>query len=349
MNPAFRTIGILKPLGWLYGGIMSVRNRWYDCGRLECHAFPLPVISIGNITVGGTGKTPHTEYIVSLLKDSFRLAVLSRGYGRSTRGFIKSDAASDSNMIGDEPTQIRRHFPDITVAVCEDRAEGIGRLDGHEVIVLDDAYQHRKVRPSLNILLVNWKRNILDDCVMPAGRMRENASGRDRADLIIVTKCPSDLSGSDMDALAGKLAVKENQPVFFSTMEGGKIYPFMDSVQIPSFEGRPLLGVTGIASPAPMKSDMEMLSNKVEMMSYPDHHRYSGRDISNIGQKLEAMGPDAVVMTTEKDAARLYSMQLPMELAEKIFIMPVNVRFLKDSDVFDRIITEHVNSFNNHV
>ncbi|MBQ0094224.1 MAG: tetraacyldisaccharide 4'-kinase [Bacteroidetes bacterium] len=351
MNPAFRTIGILKPLGWLYGGIMSVRNRWYDCGRLECHAFPLPVISIGNITVGGTGKTPHTEYIVSLLKDSFRLAVLSRGYGRSTRGFIKSDAASDSNMIGDEPTQIRRHFPDITVAVCEDRAEGIRKLDGHEAIVLDDAFQHRKVKPSLNILLVNWKRNILYDCVLPAGRMRENASGRIRADIIIVTKCPAQLPESEMEALAGQLAVRNDQKVFFSAMQGGDIYPFMESVQVPSFQGRPLLGVTGIASPAPMQSDMERLSDKVEMMSFPDHHRYSNHDISGILQKLESMGPDAVVLTTEKDAARLYSMQLPIGLAERIFIMPVSVRFLKDGDAFDRAVTDHVKSFNkqNHV
>lgn len=346
MDPSFRTIGILKPLSWLYSGAMHIRNRWYDRGVLKTNKFGLPVISIGNITVGGTGKTPHTEYLVSLLKDQARLAVLSRGYGRKTKGFIKSDATSDSDSIGDEPTQIRRHFPDITVAVCEDRAEGIRRLSDHEVIVLDDAYQHRKVCPSLNILLVNWKRNILEDCVMPAGRMRESASGRDRADIIIVTKCPAALNESEMSVLAGKLAVRDNQKVFFSTMAGGTVYPFVDCVPVPSFEGRPLLGVTGIASPAPMKADMEKLSDKIEMMSYPDHHRYSDRDICDIQKKIGSMGSDAVILTTEKDAARLYSMQLPIGLAERIFIMPVSVRFLKDKDAFDLSVIQHVKSFN---
>ena len=203
MNHAFKINDILRPLGWLYDLTTGIRNKMYDRGLLKSTSFSVPVISIGNITVGGTGKTPHTEYIAALIKDHFRTAILSRGYGRRTRGYILAESTATSLTIGDEPLQMHRRFPDIDLAVCENRAFGIERLirdrDSH-VILLDDAFQHRGVTPSLNILLVNYNRNILDDAMLPAGRLRENAAGRKRAHIIIVTKCPRNLSSDSMGA-----------------------------------------------------------------------------------------------------------------------------------------------------
>lgn len=348
MEPSFKIYNILRPLGWLYGLITGIRNLLYDSKVLKSKSFPFPVISIGNITVGGTGKTPHAEYTATLLKDRYKTAVLSRGYGRHTKGFFMSDSHSDSGLIGDEPLQIKRRFPDLEVAVCADRAKGISRLTemcSPQVIILDDAFQHRRITPSLNILLVNWHRNILADAMMPAGHLRENAKGRRRADIIIVTKCPDDLSKKSMNDLTKRLKVKPEQQVFFTTPDYSQPYLIDDSGHPLQLPGVPLLAVTGIVSPTLMTAELERQGHQVSLMDYPDHHRFTKQDIVNITNRLESMGPDAVVVTTAKDAARLSDLELDDALRKKIYVLPVGIRFLRDAARFENEVTDHVESF----
>lgn len=348
MKSEFRINNALRPLGWLYGLVTGIRNRLYDKGIRKSQEFPIPVISIGNITVGGTGKTPHAEYTATLLKDRFKTAVLSRGYGRHTKGFFMSDAHSDSGLIGDEPLQIKRRYPDLEVAVCSDRAQGITRLMemcAPQAVILDDAFQHRRIKPSLNILLVNWHRNILDDAMLPAGYLRENVKGRRRADIIIVTKCPEDLSKEAMNELAQRLIVDPRQKVFFTTPHYNRPYLIDDAGTPLDLPKAPLLAVTGIASPALMKAELERQGNEVTLMAYPDHYRFTKQDIQNITERLESIGQDAVIVTTAKDAARLLDLNLDEELRKKIYVLPVGVRFLRDADKFEQIVVKHVESF----
>lgn len=348
MNSEFRINNILRPIGWLYGTVTGIRNLLYDKGIRKSESFPLPVISIGNITVGGTGKTPHAEYTATLLKDRYKTAVLSRGYGRHTKGFFMSDAHSDSGLIGDEPLQIKRRFPDLEVAVCSDRAKGIRRLMemcNPQVIILDDAFQHRRINPSLNILLVNWHRNILDDAMLPAGYLRESVKGRRRADFIIVTKCPDDLDKKAMVELTRRLKVKPEQQVFFTTPQYNQPYLIDDAGTPIDIPDAPVLAVTGIASPALMKAELERQGRQVTLMQYPDHYRFNKQDIANILAQLESLGPDAVIVTTTKDATRLQDLELAEELRKKIYVLPVGVRFLRDESKFQQDVIAHVESF----
>lgn len=347
MKSEFRINNILRPLGWLYGLITGIRNRLFDIGMLKSTEFRLPVISIGNITVGGTGKTPHSEYTATLLKDRYKTAVLSRGYGRHTKGFFMSDSHSDSGLIGDEPLQIKRRFPDLEVAVCSDRTEGIKRLIemcNPQVVILDDAFQHRRVKPSLNILLVNWHRNILDDAMLPAGYLRENVKGRRRADIIIVTKCPEELEKKAMVELTRKLKIRSDQQVFFTTPHYNQPYLIDDAGQPLDLPQVPLLAVTGIASPALMTAELERQGYQVTLMKYPDHYRFNKQDIADITARLESIGQDAVIVTTAKDAARLQDLNLDQELRKKIYVLPVGVRFLRDADKFEQTVVQHVES-----
>ena len=350
MKPSFKIYNVLRPIGWLYGLVIGIRNRMYDRQRLKSASFPVPVISIGNITVGGTGKTPHTEYTVSLLKDRFRTAVLSRGYGRHTKGFFMSDNRSDSGLIGDEPFQIKSRFPDIDVAVCEDRAKGITRLIdlcSPQAIILDDAFQHRKVTPSLNILLVNWHRNILDDALLPAGRLRESAKNRKRAHIIIVTKCPDNLSTDEMARMEERLKVSPQQQIFFSTLQYGQPYLIGKPNESCTLPQTPVLALTGIASPHLMVTELKRQGHQVTLMDYPDHYRYTKKDIAHITTMLENMPPKSVIVTTAKDAARLKDLELDTELLNRIYVLPVSIRFLCNAKQFEQTITTHVESFGN--
>jgi len=350
MKAEFKINNALRPLGWIYGLATGIRNLLYDKGVLKSRVFDLPVIGIGNITVGGTGKTPHAEYTATLLKDRYKTAVLSRGYGRYTKGFVMSDEHSDSGLIGDEPLQIKRRFPDLEVAVCSDRAQGIGRLVemcNPQVIILDDAFQHRRVKPSLNILLVNWLRNIMDDAMLPAGYLRESVKGRRRADIIIVTKCPENLSEQDMNDLAQRLIVKPGQQIFFTAPRHNRPYLIDDADTPLDLPKVPLLAVTGIASPALMKAELERKGYQVTLMDYPDHYRFTKHDIANITSRLESMGQEAVIVTTAKDAARLLDLNLDEDLRKKIYVLPVGVRFLRDAQKFEKTVLQHVESFVN--
>lgn len=348
MNFPFRIYDILRPLGWIYGMVTSFRNMLYNHGILASKSYPFPVICIGNISVGGTGKTPHTEYMVSLLMEKYRTAVLSRGYGRSTKGFILAQGQADSTQIGDEPYQISQKFPDITVAVSEDRARGITRLQqscAPQVIILDDAFQHRQVKPSLNILLIDYNRNILKDAMLPAGRLRESARERRRADLIVFTKCPDSLSTMEMNGLKSGIRTSHDQKVFFSYMSYGAVYKLGASAVPVPLPHAPILAVTGIAMPDAMVAELRKRNGNVSVLSFPDHHRFSDSDICRITDQLNAAGPDAIIVTTEKDASRLSGMALEKSLRDRIYVLPIKVVFMCNGESFDQAVINHIESF----
>lgn len=332
-----KTYPLLLPLAWIYGFIVAIRNLLFDTGVLKQKSHNIPVIGIGNITVGGTGKTPHTEYLIKLLKKDYQVAVLSRGYKRKSRGFILANKLSTMEEIGDEPLQMKTKFPDIHVAVDANRRNGISRLLANDitppvdVILMDDSFQHRYVIPDINILLVDYNRLITRDYLLPAGRLRESAMGKERADIIIVTKCPADITPVERNGIERELSLRYHQKIFFTTMS----YPIL----MPQFKEAPLL-VTGIASPHQMEEDLRRFYPGLELMAFPDHHVFSDADIEAI--KKRAAGRH--IITTEKDSTRLKS--LPHT------VIPIEVEFIaKEEEKFNKIILDHVrqNPRNSHL
>ena len=334
----------LNPYAW----IMEARNRAFDCGRLKSHAFDLPVICVGNITVGGTGKTPHTEYLIRLLKEKEKVAVLSRGYGRKSRGYLKADADSTTSLIGDEPYQIKEKFPEITVAVCEKRVTGVENLlkekEKPTTIVLDDAFQHRYIKAGLYILLIDINRPIWNDSVMPFGRLREREEGTTRADIIIMTKCPVSITDEQMSNCKAQLKTKAGTPVFFSTVVYGKPYPLLPGTEeIKDLQGAEIMLVAGIANPAPLKKELEARGAKVTLKKFADHHNFTADDIADIASEHAKSGSNRLIITTEKDATRLRQAQLPQSIKENIHIMPIEIKILDNKEnMFNQIILDYV-------
>lgn len=338
-------INAINPYHW----ITWLRNRAFDLGWLESRSFGVPVICIGNITVGGTGKTPHTEYLIRLLQKKYRLAVLSRGYGRKSRGYIKSNNNTTVASIGDEPFQMASKFKNITVAVDEKRAHGIDMLMREispEVILLDDAYQHRYVKAGQYILLIDHSRPIWEDMVLPFGRLREASSGKERAQIVIVTKCPDGMSLKEQKAYKEMIGVEK--PIFFTTMSYGNHYPMFPHIQEGDTSltaGTKVLLVTGIARPTPLKKELEKRGAKVELMQYADHHNFIDEELAEISKQFHRIeGSNKMIVTTEKDATRLKSHPgLPDNIKKHIFVMPIEVTFLNnEANLFNQIILDYV-------
>ncbi len=345
----------LLPLSWLYGLGVGLRNLAFKMQWLKSRSFDLPVISVGNITVGGTGKTPHVEYLVRLLKDCCKVAVLSRGYKRKGRGFVLADADTPAKYIGDEPFQMKRKFPEVTVAVDRNRCHGIDRLTadgGVDVVLLDDAFQHRYVHPGINILLVDYNRMILDDRLLPAGRLREPVSAKDRADVVIVTKCPKDMKSIAFRVIGKAMQLYAYQTLFFTALEYGALYPLFDGKEgqgsgLPLEQIRPdehVLLLTGIASPKQMVQDLQPYTSHLTPLTYGDHHRFSRRDIRQINRVFGQLPEPRRIVTTEKDAARLYGVDgLSDEVKKNLYVLPVHIRFLLDEEEkFNQYITHYV-------
>lgn len=350
MEASFRTYPILKPVSWIWAAFTSVRNLLFEKGIYHAESFRIPVISVGNITVGGTGKSPHTYYIASLTQNrrGAATAILSRGYRRHTSGFRIVSPSDTYLTVGDEPLMLSLQLPDVCVAVDENRVNGIRTLINKvkpQVIVLDDAFQHRRVSPSLNILLVDYNRNILQDSIIPAGRLRESASNRNRADIIIVTKCPSNLDEIQMDELSSTLPTNDKQSVFFSTISYGALYSLIDRSEYTPHINTPILAVSGIASTGSFTDHLRSISSSVSLMSFPDHHSFNGKDIEKIDMALSGLGSEAVIVVTEKDAVRLKSLNLPSGLRKRIYVLPISARFLKNEELFDKTIIDHIESF----
>ena len=304
---------LLFPISLIYGLGVMVRNLAFDLGILKSTEFDLPIISVGNLSVGGSGKSPMTEYLVRLLKNKYKIATLSRGYGRRSKGFRLVEHTSLSTEAGDEPLQFKRKFNDITVAVCENRVQGIKMLEpGHELVILDDAYQHRSLRPGLSILLFDYNSLTVFKMLLPAGDLREPVWEKDRADILVVTKTPPRLDQSDRQEIIRSIKPRNQQEIFYSYLEYGNLKPLYEEG-----EERKLLSVkvttkiillTGIANPRPLLSEIGGFTQFITHHKYPDHHNFSKKNISKLVHAFDTLyADDKLIVTTEKDAQRLGS------------------------------------------
>lgn len=333
----------LLPLSWLYGLGVGIRNELFELGILKSRSFDVPVISVGNITVGGSGKTPHVEYLVELLKDSTQVAVLSRGYKRKSRGYVLAETDTPMKMIGDEPYQMKSKYPEVFVAVDKNRCNGIERLTTDEetketdVILLDDAFQHRYVKPGINILLVDYHRLIVYDKLLPAGRLREPLSGKHRADIVIITKCPKDLNPIDFRVLNKAMELYPFQDLFFTTLEYCDLRPVFkeeankESIALDDIKQNNVMLLTGIALPEQMEIDLAHYIGEKEMtkLSFPDHHNFRKKDLANINATFEQMEQPKIIITTEKDCSRLIELEgLDEEVRKNIYVLPIKVKFM---------------------
>jgi tetraacyldisaccharide 4'-kinase len=332
----------------LYGAAVAVRNSLYDCGILRSHSFSLPVICIGNITVGGTGKTPHVIWLAERLSAIVPVAVLSRGYLRKSRGFRKVTPNDTTTDVGDEPLLMARSLPQARVFVDRDRVHGIRKImtevPSAGAVILDDGFQHRAVKAGLNILLTDWNRLMTRDRLLPLGRLRESIRGMSRADIIIVTKVPPEASTSEMEAVMRELKAEAGKSLFFTTLSYGDPLPLLPDTpsQTVTAESSVLM-VTGIANPAPMAGYLSSLCSRVTQLSFPDHHRYTESDIEEIRSAFDAMdGERKIVITTAKDAVRLKEIaNIVVHLAEAIHILPVRVQFIEYEEDFLNKIYQH--------
>jgi len=332
----------------------------FDWGYLKSTSFNLPIISVGNISVGGTGKTPHTEYLIKLLQNKYTLASLSRGYKRKSKGFLLADNKSNSYDLGDEPMQMNRKFPKLNVAVDGDRVNGVKQLLSSkrnlklDCILLDDAYQHRYIKAGLSILLIDYNRPISQDFVMPVGRLRERAIGQKRADIIIVSKCPANLSDSEAEKLKNEIRPLPQQDLYFTSLDYAPIEPvFTDStvninLNNANKESQGILLVTGIANPSPLKDHLKGFCSEFDEIQFPDHYTFKDKDLEHIEttfKKLKAK--NKMIVTTEKDAVRFLDMSIESDVLKcNMVYIPLQIKFINRSkDQFDKQIHDFVDGF----
>jgi len=328
---------ILLPFAILYGFITSIRNFLYDKGILKSYSFQLPIIAVGNLSVGGTGKTPQIEYLIRLLSPKYKVATLSRGYKRQSKGFILADATSNAEIIGDEPFQFYTKFKNIQVAVDADRKNGIEQLlsqtEKPEIILLDDAFQHRKVTAGFYILLTSYGDLYSDDFMLPTGNLRESRSGAKRANVVIVTKCPANLSLDEQEKLKTKLQLDSNQELYFSYIAyDDSVYSKVKTMKVSEVKNVDKLLLAGIAKPNPFFAYLQAEND--EKLVFPDHHHFTESDIDTIKNKSQ----NKIIITTEKDFVRLKGKLSK----EQLFYLPIKSSFISDSDNFDKIITNYV-------
>ena len=348
----------LYPASWLYGSGVYLRNKLFDWGWLQSKSFDIPIICIGNLTVGGTGKTPHTEYLIKLLQNmGMNVATLSRGYKRKSKGYLLAEPTNNAQEIGDEPYQMKSKFPHIRVAVDKDRCHGINKLlqlktPPVDAILLDDAFQHRHVKAGMNLLLTDFHRLICDDALLPAGRLREPASGKNRAQIIVVTKCPDDMKPIDFNIIGKRLQLYPYQQLFFSRFKYGQLVPLFPERQqcavSPSISldsRKHILLVTGIASPTPLLQEIKRKTPHVRLLAFGDHHEFSPKDLLQIKEEFKRLEScNKLIITTEKDAARLkLHPSLDEQLKASIYTLPIEIEFLQDQqDIFNQSIIDYV-------
>ena len=331
--PNFRKL--LYPFSMLYKAITGTRNMLYDHDILKSEAYDFPVICVGNLNTGGTGKSPMIEYLLRILTENYKTATLSRGYKRESEGFKLVNIKDSAKLVGDEPLQFKNKFPKSLIAVDANRKEGIAELkkESPEVILLDDAFQHRRVTAGFNILLTAYNDMYIDDLLLPGGNLRESITGAARADVIIVTKCPEELSASEMDEIERKLKPLSHQKVYFtSILYADKVYSKSRTFDLKEVSSEKFTLVTGIANPNPLLEYLHTNALDLKHLKFPDHHNFSE---SEIGQLEKLSG----VLTTEKDYMRLKN-RLSLE---KLFYLPIEVHFLKGEENFDRQIFDFIN------
>lgn len=328
---------ISVPLSWLYGMVVHIRHKLFDLKILRSEEFDIPVVCIGNLTVGGTGKTPVAELLIERFSEHYRVGVLSRGYRRKTKGFVLSTPTSSARTIGDEPRQMKLKYPSVPVAVCEKRAEGIRLLrKAHpeiELIILDDAFQHRYVEPWVNILLMDYNNPVYRDRLLPWGRLRDTRNQIHQANFVLVTKCPDDLNPLDMRIVINSLGLFPYQSLYFTRMRQGEITPlFADRAVGKVREGDPVIAMSGIANPVPLLENLRKRFDVVAELTFDDHHTYRLSDMRRL-EALFAAYPDAVVLTTEKDAVKLTNRKkVPEAVQQRLYYVPIHVSFVADSE-----------------
>ena len=354
----------LYPVSWIYKSVVAMRNKLFDWGVFQSKSFNIPVICVGNLAVGGTGKTPHTEYLIKLLRDNYQVAILSRGYKRRTSGYVLATPQSTVKTIGDEPYQMHTKFPSVTLAVDENRCHGIEKLlhlkePTVDVILLDDAFQHRYVKPGLSILLTDYHRLFCDDTLLPAGQLRESINGKNRAQIVIVTKCPQDIKPIDYNIITKRLNLYPYQQLFFSSFRYGNLRPVFsqndsDSVtkdsrnkEVPlsSLTDANILLVTGIASPTPILERLKEYTQNIDLLSFGDHHDFSHRDIQLVKERFKKLKSEQrIIITTEKDATRLlHHPAVNEELKPFIYALPIEIEILQNQqDKFNQHIINYV-------
>jgi tetraacyldisaccharide 4'-kinase len=350
----------LLPISWIYGLGVCLRNKLFDWRILPIEEFSVPVISIGNLAAGGTGKTPHTEFLIDLLSKKYRIAVLSRGYKRKTSGFILADSKSNSQTIGDEPMQMFRKFPKIQVAVDSDRRRGIKNLlklpeeKRPEVILLDDAFQHRYVKPSLSILLTESKRLFYNDYLLPTGHLREAASNYVRADIIIVTKCSESMVRTNYQTIEEEMNLLPKQELFFSTYDYKSLLPLFPSCNSVKKESLERLKkekysfvlVTGFAHPDEFINYLENFTSDLQSLVYPDHHSFNRKDTEEITEMFNRINNNhKIIITSEKDAVRLTNNSyLSEQIKPLMYYLPIKVT-INQEELFTQKIENHVTTF----
>lgn len=328
---------ILFPFAILYGFITSIRNFLFDKGILKSTSFDLPVIAVGNLSVGGTGKTPQIEYLIRLLSDKYKVATLSRGYKRKSEGFVLADENSNAEILGDEPFQFYQKFPNVMVAVDANRTNGIMQLlsqnEKPEIILLDDAYQHRKVKAGFYILLTSYGDLYADDFMLPTGNLRESRSGAERTNIVVVTKCPKILAEEEQAKIRLKLKLNATQQIFFTFIDYDiVIYGKSEKIAVGEIKSESKLLLAGIAKPKPF---FDYLKNeRDECLTFPDHHHFSDADLDSILRKANGRK----IITTEKDYVRLKD----SDLVDQLYYLPIKSSFINHQQDFDATILEYI-------
>jgi tetraacyldisaccharide 4'-kinase len=341
---------LLFPFSLIYWLVVTIRNWCYDAGLFKSTGFNRPVIVVGNLDVGGAGKSPMTEYLIRLFKDNYKPTVLSRGYGRKTKGFLLAADNPLASDIGDEPSQFKHKFPDVTVAVCEKRVAGIEHLrDKYGLVILDDAYQHRALKPGFSILLFDYNRLTDPRFVLPAGNLRESFNGRRRANIIVVSKCPATLSDDDVILIKKNIRPFRHQALFFTAisylpfrkLNGATVYQTVD-------EQTNVFLLTGIASPEPLFRHLKKLTPHIHHHNYPDHHQFTLKNISKLADDFAACAAQKkIIITTEKDAQRLGEQELQSALQKlPVLVLPIGISFLNNGrQQFDNLVTEYAKQY----
>ena len=327
---------ILLPLSVLYGFIIWLRNKLYDINIFKSASFNFPIICVGNLAIGGTGKTPMVEYLIRLLKENYKTATMSRGYKRKTKGFAIADKNTTALDIGDEPMQFYKKFPDITVSVAEDRLASIPQLlhdkPATKVIILDDAFQHRQVKAGLNILLTEYRDLFTRDFILPAGNLRDIKASYKRADIIIVTKCKSHLTEEEKDKLTDEIKPLPHQKIFFTKIEYGSPYHLFNKNEKFLSPDTNILLICGIANPKPIKEILNTYAATYDMMQFRDHHIFDIGDLKEIKDQFEKLNTEnKIILTTEKDGVRLAKFE--NELKElPVYVFPIRHKVLFGED-----------------
>lgn len=328
---------ILFPVAFVYWTITSIRNWLYNIDFFKSTTFDIPIIAVGNLSVGGTGKTPQIEYLIRLLSENYSVATLSRGYKRKSKGFVLANDSATAATLGDEPLQFYKKFNNIQVAVDANRTNGITQLLNQsvkpQIILLDDAYQHRKVKAGFYILLTTYHELFVDDYILPFGNLRESIKGAARANIIVVTKCPSGISEIDKNRVREKLKLNHNQQLFFSCIEyDDNIYSEKETIKINQIRNANKLLIAGIAKPLPFYEHLNGTNDVC--MTFPDHHHFNQNDIDNITKKAN----ERIIITTEKDYVRLNKLLT----SNQLYYLPIKSIFVSDSDKFNKTILDYV-------